>query len=1252
MAKKVIGFSIDIEGIDSINRLKEEIKATEKELGGLTKGTDEYTATAQKLAKLKAAQQEVRKEQADLVKSFRETSDATKPYDQLKLKLERLRTEYKNLAAAGQESTEEAQDLARQIGEVDTQIKQINKSAKGLPGPYVQLSQRLGKLRSQYKDLAAAGKANTAEAQDLLATVKRLDTELKNIDASTGLYQRNVGNYAGGFKEALGEFAGGLGELGGLVNPATLGVGAAIAGAQALAQEVLNIEKQFADLGRVATQVTGLTGQALDELVVNTQALSTTFGEESQALIQAQNTLIKEFGLSSQEAFDIVQTGLASSANASGDFLDSVREYSTQIREAGGSATQLVSILAKSGQEGVFSDKGVDAVKEFGLRIRAEGDAARTVLADNFGAGFADEITKGVRTGSITTLDALQKVSARIDEIGDQTRKQELISNLFGGAGEDAGARFLATLGSIDTELGKVLDKTNPYVKAQQDLLAANKELAEAQKEVAEEFSGANSGIATLTARVKAFSIRVLLASFKALVLALKPVTDLFISIGQQTVDFVERLVGFESAADSLGGTLQGFFNNMAKYLLTPLRTAAVLIQGAIDIFFALAGAVLDFVQLIPGVGEGLKFLIDLYFEFAKAFSQLPAVAAGVIEVIKQIGREFVRFFELAILDAQIFAARAKGIFSEAAAAQVAALRAQRAAVKAEAVGIAEAFSKGFNAQLKKDQEAEAEQQRRVAVQAEEAKQAEVSKAAAKAREARIKDSQKELEAQKKFAEEEAAFFQKQANILLKIQERNTKLRLGQIADAQERERALAQAASQERIEQARAEVAKLQAQQEARETEAAKVFGADSAKLRELQTANASQLEQANAALANTILREQQNLTDDLLAIDAKFSQERIEQQEAAASEQLRKLELNAQLQTLEVERAEADGVLAEKDAAAEKLAIQEQLLKDKLALFEQELMAKQRLANAGVEVDQKAIDELRLKIAETRTAISQLGQQGEEEGSGTTKKTVEQIVGDYADATQQASSILSDFFNASQERLRNQVAAQQEANQLERQQLEEQLQSATGLERRYLQQRIEANTAAAERIAKEEERIAKRQAKADKARAITESIVNTAVAVTKVIANPIAAIAVGIAGAAQTALIAAQKFATGGVVGKGNIPAQPNGDNVLATVKTGEVVLTETQQAALGGAPALAAAGVPGFADGGLVGSAIPSNVRVAQTSSSNLDTINQNLLAAIEATNRRIDRQVVVYDASTQDAQDRQQQDRKQIQRDASF
>jgi TP901 family phage tail tape measure protein len=110
-------------------------------------------------------------------------------------------------------------------------------------------------------------------------------------------------------------------------------------------------------------------------------------------------------------------------------------------------------------------------------------------------------------------------------------------------------------------------------------------------------------------------------------------------------------------------------------------------------------------------------------------------------------------------------------------------------------------------------------------------------------------------------------------------------------------------------------------------------------------------------------------------------------------------------------------------------------------------------------------------------------------------------------------------------------------------------------------------------------------------KAIAVGNAVVNTYLAATRALASaepPRNFIMMGAtiaSGLVAVAKIAGVQFAEGGLVGGGNIPRQPNGDNVLATVKTGEVVLTQQQQASLGGANTFRRIGVPGFATGGLV-------------------------------------------------------------------
>lgn len=112
-----------------------------------------------------------------------------------------------------------------------------------------------------------------------------------------------------------------------------------------------------------------------------------------------------------------------------------------------------------------------------------------------------------------------------------------------------------------------------------------------------------------------------------------------------------------------------------------------------------------------------------------------------------------------------------------------------------------------------------------------------------------------------------------------------------------------------------------------------------------------------------------------------------------------------------------------------------------------------------------------------------------------------------------------------------------------------------------------------------------------------LIEAGINTAVAVTEALPNLVLAGIAGALGALQIGFIAGQQpgFADGGLTGqrigsKDGIPIQrSNGDNLLATVKTGEIITNRSQQRyieSVAGSDIWARAGVKGFASGGLTG------------------------------------------------------------------
>lgn len=100
------------------------------------------------------------------------------------------------LKIAVSDSAKKNEEIKVQLSEQQKVNKNLAKDKLGLIGAYQKESQRLNELRTQYKNLAVQGKENSKEARNLKNEITGLDAKLKQVDATVGQHQRNVGNYS------------------------------------------------------------------------------------------------------------------------------------------------------------------------------------------------------------------------------------------------------------------------------------------------------------------------------------------------------------------------------------------------------------------------------------------------------------------------------------------------------------------------------------------------------------------------------------------------------------------------------------------------------------------------------------------------------------------------------------------------------------------------------------------------------------------------------------------------------------------------------------------------------------------------------------------------------------------------------------------------------------------------------------------------------------------------------------------------
>lgn len=493
MATKVVGFKIELQGDEQLskdlvtltaqlNKLTEEKKALDKELkdDSVDKSAEDLAKLNAKIAEtavnLKATRSELGKQQKDFIKNRNAINATTGSYNDLVKRNQALRAELKALPNAFDKTNVKANQLKKEISGVTTELKQFDKE-----------------LGDSFRDVGNYGSA-----------LEGLAGKLQGLNLSQTGANVSLSGSGGIIQSIIPQIA----KVGGVYGIAAAAV---VGGTVAITDALLDLTKEINKANSEVTKLFGTTGEELQKLTSGIQATADTFGKDFNEVLVVTNTLAKEFGLSGEEALAKINQGFLAGADINNEFLDTLREYPTQFRESGFSADEFISIITAQTKEGIFSDKGIDAVKEFGLAIREQTEPAKKALEDAFGKTFTDKLLKGVRDGSISTAQALKQVTTGLQDSGIQAdRVGAVLADLFKGAGEDAGLRFIQSLSDINTNIGDLVDETDKYTQSQLKLLDANQRIELAQQQIVAAFDLTGDELSGLTDQFTAFALETL----------------------------------------------------------------------------------------------------------------------------------------------------------------------------------------------------------------------------------------------------------------------------------------------------------------------------------------------------------------------------------------------------------------------------------------------------------------------------------------------------------------------------------------------------------------------------------------------------------------------------------------------------------------------------------------------------------------------------------------------------------------------
>lgn len=245
----------------------------------------------------------------------------------------------------------------------------------------------------------------------------------------------------------------------------------------------LRFTTEIEDLKTNIERFSGTSGEQLDDLTAKAYRLGAVFKENPDEIAKAANAMTKQIGGSYEENFALIEAGFEKGANINGDFIDQLKEYPTFIDQLGLSQSQAIALMAKAGQDGIFSDKAIDSIKEADLSLRELGKPQIDALR---GIGIEAEKLKDK-----TTFEAVQMISKSMEGATTQA-KQLVLADIFKGAGEDAGLGWIEGLGSIDLDINNI-----PSVK--QAGAGIRGWLADVKTSFAETFGGIGASVVELS---------------------------------------------------------------------------------------------------------------------------------------------------------------------------------------------------------------------------------------------------------------------------------------------------------------------------------------------------------------------------------------------------------------------------------------------------------------------------------------------------------------------------------------------------------------------------------------------------------------------------------------------------------------------------------------------------------------------------------------------------------------------------------
>lgn len=579
-----------------------------------------------------------------------------------KEKIDQLKASIKDLQQQEKDKTITTNEMKVQTEAINATIKEYQYNVRALQkeiqnnvrteneqeGSLKQLRAQLSNATKQYDEMAKVEREG-AKGQALAKHINEITEKLKLAEEETQRYYRNVGNYYNSMMQAADDLQGteffgmdivndtevsniiklaqnmdgltgklkafGKTAIGLVMNPYFAAL-AGVVGVGMTFKWFYDYNKGLMEATRLTKEFTGYTGEALETMRNSIAATADTMGKDFNDVLATADNLMANYHLSGEQAMDVINKGFASGADLSGDMLQKIQQYAPTFHDAGISADQMVAIIQQT-RSGIFSDKGLDIITMASKKIREMSSGTASSL-DAIGIS-SKQVQQDLANGTKNTFDIIQQVASKMKNFGaDSQQVGDILKNVFGKQGAQAGIQLIEQLDTMSTSLDEVKKQTGAWGDVQLENIKLQKELNTYMSSM---FDFSQKGFASIITAGKQFGTKVLIQIMKGL----------FNTINY-FIDWYNESLLLRGVIQTLGAAFRGVWSvvkGVANLIIDAMKQVGRSLKGALDILegivtFDLSKAQQGFKEIFDlskFIKEGWKDIKQTGADFGNAFA-------------------------------------------------------------------------------------------------------------------------------------------------------------------------------------------------------------------------------------------------------------------------------------------------------------------------------------------------------------------------------------------------------------------------------------------------------------------------------------------------------------------------------------------------------------------------------------------------------------------------------------------------------